>query len=172
MPPLIPPATPTTLAAVPHPTPKISPGCLYRFDMVNRYAVGAARGGQHASIAQPRPGRRCYSRRSFALVIAAASAGGRGDCARCAPPPAAPLSVTLRPQVEVPPHDLAFSQIMQMFDIKGGSKVRGGFSLSRVVSCTASCHAAFNTVTPPAAGSRRERGAEEQVRFPSLTVFL
>jgi hypothetical protein len=51
--------------------------------------------------------------------------------------------------VEVPPHDLAFSQIMQMFDIKGGSKVRGGFSLSRVVSYITPCPAAVSTLTPP-----------------------
>ena len=36
-------------------------------------------------------------------------------------------------QVEVPHHDLVTAQIMQMFDIKGGAKVRMGFNIARIV---------------------------------------
>ena len=35
--------------------------------------------------------------------------------------------------MEVPSHDLATSQIMQMFDAKGGSRIRGGFNVTRIV---------------------------------------
>jgi hypothetical protein len=42
-------------------------------------------------------------------------------------------------QVEVPQHDLATGQIMQMFDIKGGAKVRGGFNITRIVRSLRQC---------------------------------
>jgi hypothetical protein len=65
------------------------------------------------------------------------------------------IFMTMLSQVDVHSHDLASSQIMQMFDIKGGSKVRGGFSILKIVRYSL-CNPQLVIVTA-SSGANRER---------------